>query len=303
MLVVEEVAMETMHAQRVKQELKAAGITGYALRKAEGRYLPELIRADEHIMAAVYGRTDMGSAMLVATDRRILYVDKKPLIAVSDEISYEVVGGVGVSKEAGLFVSVVLHTRMGDYSVRFVNPTSARKFSQYLGKVRLEGSPQPDNRRTKPVGQTKPSNANHIIVDDKTATFIYAHNIGVLSTLDRQNQLHGSVVYYVFDKSVPAFYILTKTETRKAHNILATHQVALTVYDEPNRQSLQVQGLAEIEADATTKQYVFDTISQPKQYSSGSAYPPVTHIKEGGYIIFRINPTHLNLNTYTHKEA
>jgi general stress protein 26 len=294
--------MNTAHQQRIKQELRAAGISGYALRKAEGRYLPQLVREDEHIMAAIYGRTDRGSAMLVATDRRVLFVDKKPFMTMSDEISYEVVGGVGISQEAGLFVSVVLHTRMGDYAVRFVNPQSAKTFEHYIGKVRLEGSPKPDTRRTDPV-TARPRHDTHqrALIDAAATSFLESHHIGVLSTIDRTGQLHGSAMYYVYDSATTALYVLTKSDTKKAHNILATHHVAFTVYDEPKRQTAQIQAVANIEADQQTKQMVFDAISSPKQYETGESYPPVAKIKAGGYIVFRLEPTHITYSNYSER--
>lgn len=291
--------MQTAHQQRVRQELKSAGISGYALHKAEGRYLPQLIQDDEHIMAAAYGRTDIGSAMLIATDRRVLYLDKKPLMAVSDEISYEVVSGVGVSQEAGLFVAVTLHTRMGDYSIRYVNPSSARKFQRYIGKVRLEGSPRPDSRRTKPVATKQQMTT--ALIDARASAFIASHGIGVLSTMGRDGQLQGSVVYYVYDSGTSAIYMLTKSDTKKAHNILATHQVAFTVYDEAKRQTLQLQGVAEIEANQDTKNWVFQEISRPKQYQNGIDDPPVTTMQAGGYIVFRITPSTVRFSDYSKK--
>jgi general stress protein 26 len=289
--------MNTTHEKRIKQELRAVGISGYGLRKAEGRYLPQLIHDDEHIKAAVYGRTDAGSAMLIATDRRVLYIDKKPFMTISDEISYEVVGGVGISREASLFVGVTLHTRMGDYAVRFVNPKSAKTFEQYIGMVRLEGSPQPDTRRTKPIAAKQPHTI--ALIDAPASEFLTSHTIGVLSTIDRTGQLSGAVMYYTYTPMTGVIHVLTKSDTRKAHNILATHQVAFTVYDEPRRQTIQLQGYATIESDHTTKQTVFEAISAPKQYQSGDAHPPVARIQAGGYIVFRIEITNAAFSDYS----
>lgn len=237
--------------------------------------------------------------MLIATDRRVLYLDKKPLMAASDEISYEVVGGVGVSQEAGMFVALTLHTRMGDYVIRYVNPNSARKFQRYIGKVRLEGSPRPDARRTKPVEHK--AQLSSTLIEAQESAFLSSHNIGVLSTLGRNGLLRGSVVYYTYDPDAPAIHLLTKADTKKAHNILATHQAAFTIYDEAKRQTLQLQGIAEIEPDLSVKSRVFQEISSPKQYQDGVESPPVTGIDAGGYIVFRITPSTVELNDYSKK--
>ena len=287
-------AMKNAHTIRVKEELSKAGISAYGLLKAEARYLPKIIQEDEHIMAAAYGRAEAGGAILVATDRRIVFLDKKPLIVTSDEISYEVVSGVGVGRESGLFASLTLHTRMGDYTVRFVSPPAAKKFEQYLMKMRLEGAPRPDSRRTKPVNPT-PDTAQLAplpsVVDVKSAVFLENHDIGVLSTIGRTGQLHGSPVYYVYDRSLNLLYLLTKSDTTKAHNILATHNVAFTAYDEAARQMVQITGQAEIEADPAQRMTVFEQISAPKDYNGESHHPPVTKIQAGSFIVFKIIPT------------
>jgi len=293
--------MQSSHEERVKQELRAVGVSKYGILKAEARYLPQLIQQGEHIHAAVYGRTDKGSAMLVATDRRVIFLDKKPLMTMSDEIAYELVGGVGISQEAGLFVEVTLHTRLGDYVIRFASPKSARTFEQYIGKVRLEGSPQPDSRRTTP--NDVETGGKDVSVDTGAQKFLGSHNIGVLSTVDRAGNVSGATVYYLFDSEKQLLYLLTRSDTKKTHNILATHQVAFTVYDEPNLQTIQLQGVASMEVDHATKQKVFDQISQPKQYNNGTMYPPVTRASIGGYIVFKITIQTVKFSEFSSKET
>lgn len=284
--------MYTAHRTRVRAELSKAGITGYALRRAEGRYLPQIIHDNEHIKAAVYGRTQNGTAMLVATDHRIIYLDKKPLMAICDEISYEVIAGVGVSRESGFFASVTIYTRMGNYTVRFVNPTSARRLDNYLGKMRLEGSPQPDTRRTKPVPKTSAQASPRIalqVLDSKALDFLTTHELGILSTVDRTGQLHGAAVYYTYLHETGKLYLLTKSETTKAHNILATHQVALTIYDEPAMQTLQINGQADIESDPSLKQSVFERINVVRDYGGERHHAPVTKLTDGSFMVFAIS--------------
>lgn len=55
--------------------------------KSEGRYLPEIIHDDEHIKGAWYGRYENGSAMLVATDHQVIFLDRMPLFTASDELT------------------------------------------------------------------------------------------------------------------------------------------------------------------------------------------------------------------------
>jgi hypothetical protein len=119
------------HRNRIKQELVEAGATRYSLVKMESRYLPEIINQDEHINAAIYGLRGNFSGLLVATNHRIIYTERKPFYKVFDEISYPMVSGVGYNMR-GPRASVKLHTRVGDYELRYVNNRSAEKFVRFI---------------------------------------------------------------------------------------------------------------------------------------------------------------------------
>lgn len=124
------------HAQRLKHELKAAGVSRFGMHKFAVRYLPKIIDPDEHVMAVIYGRyrekdgPSFNEGLLVATDRRIIFLDHKPGYTKTDEIGYNVVSGV--KKTTALFSAVSLHTRIGDYNLRFVNAQCANIFQDYI---------------------------------------------------------------------------------------------------------------------------------------------------------------------------
>jgi hypothetical protein len=125
------------HSARIKRELSALGVTKYGLLKQESRYLPNLIHPSEQLGGVVYGRHEDGSVMLVATDRRVIYVDKKPLFVNEDEITYDVVSGVSFS-HVGVGSTVTLHTRIKDYRIRTLNQKCAKRFIAYIESRRLE---------------------------------------------------------------------------------------------------------------------------------------------------------------------
>lgn len=116
---------------RVFNDLRRVGVSAWGMRKTETHYLPELIHPGEQIGGAVYGHGEGGSAMLVATDRRILYIDTKPLFKKSEDISYDVVSGVTL-EWVGLSGTLILHTRMVDIKVRTMNRRAARTFRGYV---------------------------------------------------------------------------------------------------------------------------------------------------------------------------
>ena len=125
------------HRARITQELKNAGVSRYGLWKMESRYLPKIIHPTEHIGGVAYGPSDNGSAMLVATDRRVIFLDRKPLFINEEEITYDVVAGVSYSR-AGPGSTVVLHTRIRDYQIKTLNAEAAQRFVHFIEQRSLE---------------------------------------------------------------------------------------------------------------------------------------------------------------------
>lgn len=125
------------HGERIKRDLKALGVTNFALWRAVSRYLPHIIHPSEYIGGVVYGRCQNDFAMLVATDRRVIFLDKQPLFVNEDEVTYFVVSGVSYSS-AGIGMTVTLHTRIKDFVIRTFNQKCAKGFIQYIEARCLE---------------------------------------------------------------------------------------------------------------------------------------------------------------------
>lgn len=124
---------------RIIDELKRQGVSRIGLQRMASRYLPKIIHPFEHIQAVVYGRNHEGSVMLLATDSRIIYLDKKPLFVNFDEVTYDVVAGVSYG-HVGLSSTVTLHTRMRDYAMRALNVKCVNRFVNYIEWRCLEQS-------------------------------------------------------------------------------------------------------------------------------------------------------------------
>lgn len=125
------------HRERIIEELTAAGVTWYGRKKPESRYLPNLIHENEHIMGVVYGNSEVGSVMLVATNRRVIYLDKKLFFVNEDELTYDVVSGVR-HWHGGFMTTVTLHSRIRDYTINTINDAAADKFVAYIENRCLE---------------------------------------------------------------------------------------------------------------------------------------------------------------------
>lgn len=130
------------HKNRVVSEAREAGVTRYGFTKFSVRYLPKVIHENEHIHGLVYGRyreengPSLNEGLLVATEFRVIFIDHKPGFTKTDELGYHIVSGVETS--TALFSAVTLHTRIGDYELRFINKKCGRKFIEYVEQRKIE---------------------------------------------------------------------------------------------------------------------------------------------------------------------
>ena len=274
----------TKHQARIRDELTKVGVSSYGQSKMSSHFLPQVIHEDEHIMGCVYGRGIHGRAMLIATDKRVIYLDRKPMYTSTDELTYDVVSGVRRSTQT-LFSAVELHTRIGNYLLRYVNPDCARIFVEYIEK-RVEHL----SSLSKKEGGTLPKPVTQSKLTTPARNFLREHELAVLSTANRTGEMNSAVVNYLLDDD-DCLYVLTKSETSKAHNMLGNHQVTMVVYDASNLKTVQLQGTAEIEANLDQKHRVFNEIVKPRTHGSDTLTPPVAQLSGGGFITFKITPS------------
>lgn len=241
----------------------------------------------------MYGRANGGSAMVVATDKRVLYLDRKPLFKKVDELTYEVVSGVSHNLQ-GQFAGVVLHTRLGDYTLRFVNKIMASRFVKFIERQQITPAPVPDVRMPE---FNRELATDPVQLSQRARIFLMAHEVAVLSTIDEAGKPHGSTVYFAVDKN-NFIYIVTKTETKKAKNILKNSNVALTMYDTSSMQTLQISGTAVVEEDAHITKHVYDTILRPRFEGQHVEMPPIMYLPAGQYEVITVTPTYFKFSDY-----
>jgi general stress protein 26 len=284
---------EMADQKRINTELAAAGMTKFGLTKASTRYLHNIIYDNEHIQAVVYGRYEGGSGMLVGTERRLVFLNHKPLFTAFDELSYDVVSGVS-HFHSGPLTSLTLHTKLGDYQLRYANKACADKFADFIEQRRFEAMDLTRTKSGKPgTGELLRKEVAYRVGMDLTPearAFLTAHDTAVMSTVDREGNLLGSTVYYrAGDDGV--LHMVTKADTAKARNILMNHQVAFTIFESDPPRQLQLQGYAEIETNGAVRDNVIAEIIRPREYKTGKQMPPITQIHAGSYVVVRFTPT------------
>lgn len=278
--------------ERVKQELIAAGMTKRGLMNTSSRYLYNVIHDDEHVKAAVYSIYGGRGPILVATEHRVIYLQHRASYTTCDDLSYDFLTDVTLGF-SGPLGSLSLRCRGQDYIVGYVNRRAAQAFVEYVESKNLGYAYGSREEGMKP----EPISAVAKKFPAAAVDFLKSHDIGVISTVDGTGNVHGATVYYSYNAD-NELYILTRSETAKARNILSHQQVAFTISDELSADTLQILGLAEVVRDEELKSVVFTRMTKPRNYSQGKRLPPVTSLQEGIYVIIRVIPTEVNYRRY-----
>lgn len=125
--------------KKIRRELESVKVSRSALLSMEGRYLANIIHPNEYLQGVVFGYHDVGFSMLVVTDYRVLFLDRKPLFMNEDEITFDVISGVSLTHSL-FWTNVTLHTRIKDYKMLTFNRKAAELFTEYVEYRCLEHS-------------------------------------------------------------------------------------------------------------------------------------------------------------------
>lgn len=281
--------------ERIEKELSDAGIVLPRFHAFTGSYLPRILHDDERIKAAVFGRrkesegfSGFVEGMLIATDERVLFLDQRPGYIASDEIAYGHIVDAHLSSTV-LYTSVTLLTKIANYKISFAMHRAAEQFTKYIQeRIRDSDSDEP----------ILPLHGSYdALLSDDAITFLKAHEVGVLSTIERTGALSGAPVYYViYDGHL---HCITKEDSKKADNILGNQHVAFTVFDEAHLQTVQIQGIVEQVHSETDKIAILSSIMHSRTYADGSHKPPILRIGPAGIQTYRIIPTKFNFADYS----
>ncbi len=83
-----------VHRHQVQAQLKELGISIKSWGVAEANELPSILMDREQIKALIHGWYENGFATLVATDLRLLLIDKKPLHLTIEDVRYDMIAEV-----------------------------------------------------------------------------------------------------------------------------------------------------------------------------------------------------------------
>jgi general stress protein 26 len=137
---------------------------------------------------------------------------------------------------------------------------------------------------------------------DKVMSYIDAHPVAVLSTINSDGTPHSAVVYVV-TASHHTICFITRNLTRKYQNLYERSEVSIAIYDERDSSTLQATGKAFVANNDNMLEYVLDKIS--KIHAERADWqPPIKKLRESGdYVVIGIELSTARLAEYQGLDA
>ena len=225
----------------VAAQLKRIGFNEHAWGRAEVRELPNIILPDEEIFECVNGIYEGGFALLVATDVRVLLIDKKPLNYLTvEDLRFDMINEIDYNHRAfGAYVDITTGNR--ELKFRSYNRQRLRKLINHVQHRMAEIKKKQDSHQE---GQNQ-----HLgQINDHLRTYLmaqYKHQEELQQRLE-EAQKRGTVV-----KSSPTPPPRPSPELSDyllAHGLLEQHEQK-TGRKISERDELYAEGLREVFGD------------------------------------------------------
>lgn len=123
--------------EEVERQLKRLGISRPRLARAEFRELPNIIMPGEVIEKLVVGIYVGGYAILVATNKRMLVIDKMPGSLIVEDIPYDMISEVEFTYSM-MKTQVVVFCRSKTIKFSTIRRPQLRDFAEFLEKRMME---------------------------------------------------------------------------------------------------------------------------------------------------------------------
>jgi len=117
----------------IEAQMKLIGVNFRHWGRAEKKELCHILTENEKIVGAVNGRYEGGFASLVATDQRLLLIDKKPWFLTVEDIRYDMIAEIDYSSRV-FEGSVTVMTFNKTLHFRTMNKGHLRPLTNYVQK-------------------------------------------------------------------------------------------------------------------------------------------------------------------------
>lgn len=121
-------------AAEVNRQLKRLGVKFQFWCRPEIRELPKILFEDEQLQHVLIGYYEGGFALICATDKRVLLVDKKPFYLTIEDIRYDMISDVQYNHRL-INATVRLGTVHKTISFTGYNHVKLRNFTSYIQEL------------------------------------------------------------------------------------------------------------------------------------------------------------------------
>lgn len=132
--------------------------------------------------------------------------------------------------------------------------------------------------------------------EDKILEYIAKHRVIALATSDHKGIPHSAAVY-VHANSAKEWFVLSKQDTKKIHNLDQNPRFSALMYDRKDNSTLQARGFASTVEDNNTIGKVMHAMAEI--YGSEKDWlPPIAKIDAGQYVVKRLDVEWLRFAGY-----
>lgn len=140
---------------------------------------------------------------------------------------------------------------------------------------------------------------------EKVYMYLKSHHIAALSTVSREAEPHGALIYIFTDPDL-SFYFFTKANTKKAHDIVDNKKAALTVFDPILPRTIQAEGTIQKVNDTALYDKLFEFFMQQASKEEEGLYwpPPLSKVYvEGELELYKFEPNWLRFADFSESKT
>lgn len=131
--------------------------------------------------------------------------------------------------------------------------------------------------------------------------FLKKHKVGTLATVSPGGEPHAAAIFYTVDSALTISFV-TKTGTKKAHNLEHDPRAMLLVYEAETQTTVQISGRVTKVIDDTKTNELLSEIVYASVEVSHTDVAPIFTLDEGGYVMYQLTPTQVHMATFSHKK-
>lgn len=132
----------------------------------------------------------------------------------------------------------------------------------------------------------------------KMYDFLTAHPVGVLSSVDLENNPHGAVVYFAISEDFSITFV-TKEDTRKHANLTHNNRVMLVSFEVASQTTVQISGTVKDISEEFEAQNAIRSTLDAALKTSDQNIAPIVKLDAGYFVTYKLTPSHIRMAVFS----